>query len=138
MENASLLRRLGAMLYDSLLVLAILFLATLPFIAMRGGEPVEPNDNRTYQLTMLLVIYAFFVYFWSRSGQTLGMRSWRLRLETPSGSIPSVSQASLRFLMAIVSLVPFGLGFIWQLWDKDNLTWHDRASDTRLKYYPKT
>jgi uncharacterized RDD family membrane protein YckC len=137
MQNASLLRRLGAMLYDGLLVLAVLFMATLPFVAVRGGEPVEPDDNLVYQLTMLGVVYAFFVFFWTRGGQTLGMRSWRMRLETLDGRTPSFTTASLRFVMAIVSLLPLGLGFLWQLWDKDGLTWHDRASTTRLRHYPK-
>jgi uncharacterized RDD family membrane protein YckC len=137
MQNASLLRRLGAMLYDGLLVLAVLFMATLPFVAVRGGEPVEPDDNLVYQLTMLGVVYAFFVFFWTRGGQTLGMRSWRMRLETLDGRTPSFTTASLRFVMAIVSLLPLGLGFLWQLWDKDGLTWHDRASATRLRHYPK-
>ena len=135
-RNASLPRRLGAMLYDGLLVLAVLFLATLPFIALRGGEPVEPN-NVPYQLTMLAVVYVFFVFFWTRGGQTLGMRSWRLRLETDDGRLPNVTTATLRFAAALVSLLPLGLGFWWQLWDKDNLTWHDRASFTRLVHYPK-
>jgi uncharacterized RDD family membrane protein YckC len=43
----------------------------------------------------------------------------------------------LRFLAAIVSWLPFGLGFWWQLWDRDGLTWHDRLSSTRLVHYPK-
>ena len=136
--NATLLRRLGAMLYDGLLVTAVLMLATVPFVIERGGETVEPDGNFLYQLSMLIVMYLFFVYFWTRDGQTLGMRSWRMRLETPDGTAPSLSQASLRFVMAIVSLMPAGLGFLWQLWDKDKLTWHDRASGTRLRYYPKT
>lgn len=134
--NASLLRRLGAMLYDGLLVLAVLFMATLPFVAVRGGEPVEPS-NIDYQLTMLAVVYAFFVFFWTRGGQTLGMRSWRMRLETYAGKTPSLAMASVRFFAAIVSLLPLGLGFLWQLWDVDGLTWHDRVSRTRLVYYPK-
>ena len=135
-KNASLPRRLGAMLYDGLLVLAVLFMATLPFIAIRGGEPVEPN-NVPYQLTMLAVIYVFFVFFWTRGGQTLGMRSWRMRLETTEGHLPSVTTASLRFAAALVSLLPLGRGFFWHLWDTDGLSWHDRASDTRLMHYPK-
>lgn len=135
--NATLLRRLGAMLYDGLLVTAVLMLATVPFVAERGGETVEPDDNFLYQLSMLIVMYLFFVFFWTRGGQTLGMRAWRLRLETDDGSIPSITVASLRFFIAIVSLVPFGLGFLWQLWDKDRLTWHDRIAGTRMLHYPK-
>ncbi len=135
--NSSLLRRFGAMLYDGLLVLAVLFMATLPFVGVRGGEPVEPQ-NTAYQLTMLGVVYVFFVFFWSRGGQTLGMRAWRLRVETWDGQVPTFTRATLRFVLALVSLVPLGLGFFWQLWDKDRLTIHDRYSGTRLVYYPKT
>ena len=38
---------------------------------------------------------------------------------------------------AILSWAPLGLGFLWQLWDKDKLAWHDRLSGTRLRHYPK-
>ena len=138
MQNAGMLRRFGAMLYDTLLVAALLFLATIPFIAERGGNIVEPNDNLFYQLCMLLVIYLFFVGFWTRKGRTLGMQSWGLQLETASGQRTNVTTASLRFIAAIVSWLPLGLGFAWQLWDRDGLTWHDRLSRTRLVYYPKS
>lgn len=136
-QNAGLLRRIGAMIYDALLVIALLFLATLPFIAVRGGEPVEAGDNAVYRLTLAAVVFIFFTGFWARSGRTLGMQSWRLRLETPDGRIPGYGTACIRFFAAILSLAPAGLGFLWQLWDKDKLTWHDRLSKTRLVYYPK-
>lgn len=137
MQNTGLLRRIAAMLYDSLLVAALLFLATLPFIAVRGGEPVEAEDNLVYQLVLVLVVYLFFTGFWSRSGRTLGMQSWGLQLETEAGEIPSFARASLRFVAALVSWLPLGLGFWWQLWDSQRLTWHDRISGTRLVHYPK-
>lgn len=136
MENANLGRRLGAVVYDTLLVFALMFLATLPFIAMRGGEPVEPG-NTAYQVTMLLVAYLFFVGFWSAYGRTLGLQSWRLRIETGDGRKPSVGQSSIRFFAAILSWLPAGLGFWWQLRDPERLAWHDRLSGTRLRYYPK-
>lgn len=136
--NASLLRRLGAILYDSLLVLAVLMLATIPFIAVRGGDIVEPSDNLIYQVCMLLVTYAFFTFFWCYGGQTLGMRAWRMRLETGDGGVPTFLTASLRFFLAVVSLLPLGLGFFWQLWDRDGLTLHDRWSGTRLVHYPRS
>lgn len=125
------------MLYDGLLILALLFLATLPFIAIRGGEPVEPTGNLGYRIVLGLVIYGFFVGFWTRSGRTLGMQSWRLQLETLAGGHPAFTTATLRFFAAIVSWLPCGLGFLWQLWDKDKLTWHDRISKTRIVYHPK-
>jgi len=136
MKNATLLRRLGAILYDSLLIFALLMLVTTIFLIRRGGEAVEPY-TLTHQITSFAVIYAFFVGFWSKSGSTLGMRSWGVRVETPAGDIPTFMTASIRFFAAILSWLPAGLGFIWQLWDKEQLTWHDRLSGTRLVHYPK-
>ena len=134
--TASLGRRFGAIIYDSLLVFALMFLGTLPFIAMRAGEPVAAG-NPLHQLSMVLIAYAFFAGFWWRAGRTLGMQSWGLQLETLDGVKPSLARASLRFLSALLSWLPAGLGFWWQLWDHNNLCWHDRMSGTRLKYHPK-
>ena len=115
---------------------AVVALATLPFVAVRGGESVEPS-TLSYQLTVLVVIYAFFVGFWSTKGRTLGMQSWRLQLEDGDGRVPGIGPCSVRFVVAILSWLALGLGFLWQLVDRDNLTWHDRASGTRIRYYPK-
>jgi uncharacterized RDD family membrane protein YckC len=136
MRNAPLLRRLGAILYDGLLMLALLFLGTLPFVAVRGGEPVEPGAI-THQVALIVIAWLFFVGFWTRSGRTLGMQSWRLQLEALDGTVPGFGTATLRFFAAIISWLPLGLGFWWQLWDAEKLTWHDRLSHTRLRYYPK-
>ncbi len=137
MKNTGLMRRFAAIIYDALLVGALLFLATVPFIAMRGGEPVEIGDNTTYRVVLVVVIYAFFVGFWTRSGRTLGMQSWGLQLQTMDGAKPTLATASVRFLAALLSWAPLGLGFLWQLWDRDKLAWHDRISGTRLVHYPK-
>ena len=137
MQNTGLMRRLAAIAYDLLLVGALLFLVTIPFIAVRGGEPVEIGDNQSYRVALVVVIYTFFAGFWTRSGRTLGMQSWGLQLETMDGHRPTLTMASLRFIAAIISCLPLGLGFLWQLWDKDRLAWHDRISGTHLVYYPK-
>jgi len=137
MKNTTLMRRIAAMLYDGLLILALLFMSTLPFIAAQGGEPVEPSENVLYQSVLAVVIYAFFVGFWTRSGRTLGMQSWRLQLETMDGERASLGAATIRFFAALLSWAPAGLGFLWSLWDKDRLAWHDRISKTQLVYYPK-
>jgi uncharacterized RDD family membrane protein YckC len=136
MPNASLARRLAAILYDSMLILALLFLATLPFVAMRDGEPVDPG-YLPHQLVLLGVTWLFLAGFWSSSGRTLGMQAWRLRVEDDNGNAPDLAAATVRFFAAILSWLPLGLGFLWQLWDKDKLTWHDRLSGTRLVYYRK-
>lgn len=137
MQNTGLFRRLAAIIYDALLLVALLFLATIPFIAMRGGEPVEIGENASYRIVLAGVAYAFYVGFWTRSGRTLGMQSWGLQLQTENDGKPTLATASVRFFAALLSWAPAGLGFLWQLWDKDKLTWHDRISGTRLVYYPK-
>ncbi|MEO1202313.1 MAG: RDD family protein [Pseudomonadota bacterium] len=134
--NTGLLRRFASIAYDTLLVAAVLFLATIPFIAIRGGESVEPR-TLSYQVAVLVVIYAFFVGFWSSKGRTLGMQSWGLQLEDANGRVPGVGACSVRFAVSLISWAALGLGFLWQLVDRDSLTWHDRASGTRTRYYPK-
>jgi uncharacterized RDD family membrane protein YckC len=134
--NAGLARTFGAIVYDGLLVLALMFLGTLPFVAAAGGEPVAPGDLG-YQLTMLSVCFLFFAGFWSGYGRTLGMQSWHLRIQTVDGRKPGILQSAIRFIAAILSWLPGGLGFWWQLIDRDRLTWHDRLSGTRLRYYPR-
>ncbi len=140
MRNTGLLRRLAAILYDSLLLLALWFLATVPFIAVKGGESIEAGSGPlyyVYQLTLVLVAYGFFVGFWCHRGRTLGMQSWGLQLQATEDTLPSVRAATIRFFAAILSWLPLGLGFFWQLWDAEHLTWHDRLSKTRLVYYPR-
>ncbi|HSG98154.1 MAG TPA: RDD family protein [Woeseiaceae bacterium] len=137
MQNTGLLRRFAAILYDCLLVAALLSLATVPFIATRGGEPVEIGENTAYRVILALVIFLFFTGYWTWRGRTLGMQSWGLQLETMDGNRPTFARASMRFFAAILSWAPLGLGFLWQLWDRDKLAWHDRISGTRLRYYPK-
>jgi uncharacterized RDD family membrane protein YckC len=137
MIPASLPHRCGAMLYDSLLAFALLLLGTVPFVGVRGGATVEPG-NIVYQTCMFLILFCFFTGFWAGYGRTLGMQSWRMTIENASGNTPTLGQASTRFFTAILSWLPLGLGFWWQLLDRDQLAWHDRLSGTRLRYHPKT
>ena len=130
-------RRLAAIIYDSLLVLALMFLLTLPFIAVRDGNPVETGDNLIYRLCLAGLVIIYFTGYWSRTGRTLGMQSWGLRVETMDGQVPGFAAACTRFAVALLSWLTLGLGFVWQLWDRDKLTWHDRLSSTRLRHYPK-
>jgi uncharacterized RDD family membrane protein YckC len=74
---------------------------------------------------------------WRRGGQTLGMRPWRLKLESRDGTPLRRRQLWLRFAVATLSLLLGGLGFWWAWLDRQRLTWHDRASGTRLVRMPK-
>ena len=71
-------------------------------------------------------------WFWTRAGQTIGMRAWRLHLVSVDGVPVSQRQAWLRFGMAIISLLALGIGFLWSLFDRDRRCWHDMVSGTRL------
>lgn len=137
MQNTGLIRRLAAIVYDALLILALWIIAALVFIGFNKGEAIETSRNLPLQIVLVAISFAFFVGYWTRVGRTLGMQSWGLQLETSEGQRPSLASASVRFFAALLSWAPAGLGFLWQLWDKDKLTWHDRISGTRLVHYPK-
>ncbi len=126
---ASLWRRLGAMLYDSLLLLAVLFTVTAILTAATQGKGLVSN-NPLFSSFLLFVCFFFYGWFWVHGGQTLGMRAWRLRVQCPDGRPISWSQALLRFIAAMVSLACAGLGFLWILVDKHQRSWHDRYSES--------
>jgi uncharacterized RDD family membrane protein YckC len=127
-------RRLMAALYDWLLVLAIMMVASVPLVAPSNGA-VSPG-NPLYRLTLIAIAATFFCGFWSKDGQTLGMRAWRLKLTRPDGTPVSGRQALLRFACACLSAIPLGLGFFWVLFSRERLSWHDRWSDTRIQLLP--
>ena len=140
MQNTGLMRRIGAMLYDAFLVVACLavlaMLATIPlgFERVQTGSPIYLAG---YNILRALVPFLFFTLYWWKAGMTLGMQSWRLKLEMLDGGDLTFGAVTIRFFAALLSWAPAGLGFLWSLWDKDRLAWHDRISKTHLVYYPK-
>lgn len=139
LRPAGLLRRLAAIFYDSLLLAALLMVVGALWLPVTGGEPIGPHHpyRPLYQLSLLLVAFAFFVGFWLAGGQTLGMRAWRIYVRDAGGGPIKPRQAALRFAGAILSWLPLGLGFLWSLGRRDKKTWHDLLSDTALLYEPK-
>lgn len=140
--TAGLPRRLGAMVYDSLLVLAVLMVATALFLPLTGGEAVTrevvgPVPFYLYRLFMLVLVVGFFGVFWTRRGQTLGMAAWRLKLERADGRQLTWADALKRLAAACLSWLPVGLGFLWMVFDRDRLAWHDRLTHTRVIVEPK-
>ena len=83
-HRPGLCRRLGALLYDGILLLGILFLATAILLPFRGGRAFQ-TDDWGYGIYLLGVVFLFFGWFWTRDGQTLGMRAWKIRLTNHSG-----------------------------------------------------
>lgn len=128
-----LLRRLAAIFYDSLLVAASLFVASIVPFVLNGNAPIsDPWPKALFQLYLLLVIFIYFAWHWHRGGQTLGMRAWRLRLLRLDGEPATWGDCIKRFLAAFLALAPVGLGLVWSLFDAERLALHDRLSRTRL------
>ena len=134
--TASLLRRLGAMLYDGLLLIALIMIAGAPPVLIAGGADSAFIRSPAYSLYLYGMIFLFFGWFWTHGGQTLGMRSWKLQLVSDDNRPLDWQQALFRYLLATVSLCLFGLGFLWILLDKQQLAWHDILSKTRIIVNP--
>jgi uncharacterized RDD family membrane protein YckC len=147
LPTAGLTRRLIAIVYDSLLLLGIAFaygvLITVIRLAFMGQDAegfihLPIIVHLASWLLLLGILASYYVYCWTKRGQTLGMKSWRLQLETLDGRYVDARQAWLRVFLALVSAVPFGLGYVWCLFDKQHRCWHDRWTHTRVVVTPKT
>ncbi|MGH1537588.1 MAG: RDD family protein [Gammaproteobacteria bacterium] len=130
-QHVSLLRRMGAILYDFFLLITVLFIASFIAVIPTGIAP-EDRFFFLFQAYIFLVAFLFFAWFWTRSGQTLGMRTWKLKVVNEDGSKITWSKALIRFAVSLISWLVLGLGFLWSLWDKQHRTWHDIASKTKL------
>jgi len=129
--RAGILRRAAAGFYDWMLVIALMMTVSLFFVAP-NNEAIAAG-NRGYQTLLVSIIGMYFVGFWAYRGQTLGMRAWHLRLENTRGGTASKKQCILRLVYALVGLLPLAMGFWWQQFDRDGLSWHDRWSHTRIR-----
>ncbi len=162
LPTAGLLRRLGAFAYDILLLMALIVIAGFIALPFTGGEAPH-SGNPYYQTYLFILSFSFFAWFWTRGGQTLGMRAWRLRVQNDDGSAISWSQALLRFMSGVASMVLIGAGFyfmksepntpvyflgiaawvifvvsfLWILVDKKKLAWQDHFSSCKVVVLPK-
>ena len=128
-----LFRHLMVMVYDLLLLLSSLLLATFPIVALNGGEAIG-QGNPFFIAYLFVVSFGFYGWFWTHGGQTLGMCSWRVFLRSQTHSPVSWQQAFLRFAVSLIAWLPLGLGIWWQYLGKDNVSWPDTLSGTYLHY----
>lgn len=136
-QAPGIIRRLAAMLYDLVLLFGMLMIAVtlvvVPYDLVFGAP--FPHEKAFYtlglQLYLLAVVCLFFGFFWTRGGQTLGMRSWHFRMMREDGSTLRWRDAWLRLAWGTLCLAPAGAGFLWMLFDRDRLTCYDRLSRTR-------
>ncbi len=124
---ASLIRRFGAMLYETLLLLALLFIADYLFISLTHNAQSSALKT-VLRIYLFVVIAIYFTWFWSR-GQSLAMKTWRIRLVTAAGGRLKAPRAFIRFLLVIVL---FGISHLWAIFDRDRQFLHDRLAGTRL------
>lgn len=137
--------RLLALAYDAFPALALWMLVSALFTVgfTVAGHPARQNIAPFSALQWLLwlacwlVTGAYAVASWHHGGRTLGMRPWRLRVVAADGGAAAARALCIRYAVGTLSLLAAGLGFWWAWFDPAHLTWHDRASGTRLLREPK-
>lgn len=129
-------RRFAALIYDSFLLVALLIIFTFAALVFTGGHAILRETAGPwyflYSAGEICVIAGYFVFNWMRSGQTLGMRAWRLRAVSDEGKPLNLASASLRFVWGVLAWAPAALGVLWLYLDPDHLAIHDRLSKTRV------
>ncbi len=139
-----LLRRLAALVYDTLLVLPLIMASVALFMGARtlwwgpaADDAAIQLDANIVRLVALVCTTGFFCSFWVKSGQTLGMQAWRIKLVSFSGEAPNIRQGVIRCLGAVLSAACLGLGYLWCLIDRNGRYWHDYLSRTELILLPR-
>jgi uncharacterized RDD family membrane protein YckC len=98
-------RRLAALLYESVLLFGVVFLAGLAFsLVLQQRNGLTHHDLMSVWIALVAGVY--FVGFWHHGGQTLPMKTWRLRVVGPDGVPPSLARATLRYLAAWLWFLP--------------------------------
>jgi len=131
---APLWRRLAAVAYDVFPLIGLWMVTAFVYLFAVGGhyDPAHPEwrTRLGLQLALLAVTIAYFMISWTRIGQTIGMRAWKLKVLREDGSKLGALTALTRFFLALLSLAIAGTGFWWALFDKQRRTLHDRVCGT--------
>jgi uncharacterized RDD family membrane protein YckC len=154
-----LTRRLACLVYETMLLFGVVMVTGLLYGIVLGQRHAL-EGRLGLGLVLLAVLAAYFIWCWTRSGQTLPMQTWRIRLEDRQGRRIGLGQALLRFAAAWVWVLP-GLGLahwlglsrdgwavfftlsgwifayaLLALLRSDRQFWHDVACGTRLVAVP--
>ena len=144
--SAGLLRRLAALLYDAFLVAAIWMIMGFLMQFIVGPDTNHLVDGHVETNPVLDVILfigevgsaaLFYIWFWRRTGQTLGMIAWRIKAIAANGELMNNKQGVLRWILAWPSFFCFGLGYLWLYVDRNGDALHDKFSGTRVILLPK-
>ena len=149
-------RRMVCLLYEFLLLLAVLFIASFIFHLI-FSDTQAAYFKLLFQFYLLVIMGCYFIWFWTHGGQTLAMQTWKMRLVAADGSGLTKKQAITRYLFTLIgilffvsidqlipfefityyqlvfiSILLFGSGFIWAVFDHDHQFLHDRLAGTRI------
>ena len=135
LQAPNLLKLGGCLIYDALVIIALSFACALLFVWV-AGDATQGIKRYLLQLFLWASIGIYFVWCWQKSGQTLAMQTWKLKLVTSRSDQEShllpVKLAMARYVLASISLMLFGIGFLWAIIDRDGLFLHDRLLKTRI------
>ena len=141
------LRIVFAAIYDTFLVAGILMLSMALMVALRlmvspditeGEVAISGLWKIPAILFCLFNVALFFVYFWVKNAQTLGMQAWRIALLQADKAPLSWKQASYRFLLSILSLGLAGIGSFYRYIDPRGRSLQDKLASTELFLLKKT
>ena len=132
LDRPGILRRLAGMGYEILLLSGVLAVALIFPHVLIGAFAHRVATPTFLWAHLFIVLLAYFIGFWSHGGQTLAMKTWRIRLLTRAGGPVSPAQALLRYLLCWPSLCFCGIGILWALIDRDRQFLHDRIAGTQL------
>ena len=147
--KATFWKRIAAIFYDFMLCIALVMVVTMIYqqgiLRLIYGSEALQEMSESHMLdidpvlsTLLFIsVFAFFAKFWTHGGQTLGMQVWNIRVQNADGTAIDIWQALLRFLIALFSWLPAGMGFWWMLIDKEKRTWSDMYSGSDIVQLPK-
>lgn len=121
------------MLYESLLLLGVLSVTFMvPHLVLGVAWNLVAPEWLLW-LHIFLVLLAYFVWFWRKSGQTLAMQTWKIKVVgADNAARVSLRQAFLRYALSWPSVLLFGVGILWALFDRDRQFLHDRLAGTRI------
>ena len=134
MQPAGFLKRVLALVYDSLLIGAIVLVLSLLLVFVNGGYPESGSFVSFIQFFILVFAGPiFYSYFWlANKGQTTGMQAWKIQLVTIDETELNIKKTLLRCLISTISFVCFGLGYFWIFYNKNNLSWSDILTKTKV------
>ena len=132
---AGLWPRFAAMVYESILLVGLVFIGDLLFLKL-FGDGSRGLMRHAQQAWLVGLCGLYFVYCWTRSGQTLGMKTWGLKVQRVDGARLDMRRAVARYGLALAGLLAAGAGFLWAVLDRDRQFLHDRLLGTRIVRVP--